>query len=68
MLAKQNSIPQHIYNHYRNIVISEVRRAKKKIYYNGTYLRVVGNIKMHGILSIIYCNQARKRTGIVLDR
>ena len=44
VLTKQNSIPHHIYYQYRNIVNSEVKRAKK-LYYKEAFVRVVGNSK-----------------------
>ena len=44
MLSKPNSIPHHIYMHYRNKVNSEIRRAKK-LYYKEAFVRVIGNSK-----------------------
>ena len=46
MLTKQNSTPNHIYNHYRNIVNSEVGGAKKNVY-KERFVGVVGNKKMY---------------------
>ena len=37
MLTKQNSIPHHTYDHYRNIINSEVGRANK-LYYKEAFV------------------------------